>query len=279
MSTWSEVGDGVFQRRYNPLDISICVVRSDDGLMVVDTRSSPREAKDLIADLEPFGVPVRWVVNTHAHFDHSFGNQCFGPASDIAAPIFGHHRVPAHLEQYEVPMLARFIEQDVDHIDAWEEVVVTQPTQLVRERTSLDVGGREVRLVHLGRGHTDNDLLVQIPDAGCWLVGDVIEESGPPMYGSGSFPIEWPATVEALLHELEDDETLVPGHGAVVDRAFVVAQQQDLQTVADLLRELHAAGVPAEEAVAAGGDRWPFPVAGMHTAVLDGYRQLAEQPR
>jgi glyoxylase-like metal-dependent hydrolase (beta-lactamase superfamily II) len=275
MNAWSEVADGVFQRRYNPLDISICAVRADDGLMVVDTRSSPREAKELIADLRPFGAQVRWVVNTHAHFDHTFGNQCFGPESDIDAPIYGHQRVPAHLEKYEVAMLARFIEQDVDREDGWDQVVITPPTKLVGERTSLDVGGREVQLVHLGRGHTDNDLLVQVPDAMCWLVGDVIEESGPPMYGSGSFPLEWPGTVAAMLDELEDGDTLVPGHGAVVDRAFAAAQQQDLQTVADLVRELHAADVPVERAVAAGGDRWPFPAAGMRAAVVDGYRHLA----
>jgi hypothetical protein len=60
-----------------------------------------------------------------------------------------------------------------------------------------------------------------------------------------------------------------------VDRAFAAAQQADLQAVADLVTELQAAGIEPEQAVAAGGDRWPFPVAGMARAVEDGYRQLA----
>ena len=54
-------------------------------------------------------LPVRWVVNTHAHFDHTFGNARFGPDSDLGAPIYGHERVPAHLDAYERPMLAELI--------------------------------------------------------------------------------------------------------------------------------------------------------------------------
>lgn len=94
------------------------------------------------------------------------------------------------------------------------------------------------------------------------------------MFGSGSFPLDWPSTVAALLAALETDAVLVPGHGANVDAAFAAGQQRDLQAVADTLRVLHAAGVPASEAVAAGRGRWPFPVDGMAAAVQDGYRQL-----
>jgi hypothetical protein len=98
------------------------------------------------------------------------------------------------------------------------------------------------------------------------------------MYGSGSFPLEWPGTIRTLCGLLEEDVTLVPGHGAPVDAAFAATQQADLQTVADLVVEMHAAGVPAERAVEAGGDRWPFPVAGLARAVEDGYRSLDATP-
>jgi glyoxylase-like metal-dependent hydrolase (beta-lactamase superfamily II) len=273
--TWNEVADGVFQRRYDPLDISVCVVRGTDGLLLVDTRSSHREADEIRADLRVFGdVPVRWVVNTHGHYDHCWGNARFGRGSGVDAPIYGHRRMPAHLAAYERPRLDDWIACGVEPLADWREVVITPPDVLVDDHAALDVGDRAVDLLHFGRGHTDNDLVVHIPDADAWLVGDLIEESGPPMYGSGSFPLEWPATVAALARRIGHGATVVPGHGAPVARSFVVQQQTHLQQVTDLIGELHAAGVPADEAVAQGLDRWPFPEDGVASAVADAYRQL-----
>jgi glyoxylase-like metal-dependent hydrolase (beta-lactamase superfamily II) len=272
---WTEVATGVFQCRYQPLDVSVCVVRGAAGLLVVDTRASHREADEIRADLRELDpLPVRWVVNTHAHYDHTFGNGRFGPASDLGAPIYGHQRLPAHLDEYERPMLAAWIARGDEPVDDWREVVVTPPTVLVRDRLGLDVGDRWVELIHLGRGHTDNDLLVHVPDAHVWMVGDLLEESGPPMFGSGSHPLDWPGTIASLRATLRTGDVLVPGHGAVVDEAFAAAQQRQLEEAADLVRQLHAAGVDAASAVAEAGHRWPFPGGGMVAAVRDGYRQL-----
>ena len=275
MGTWQEVGAGVFQRRYDPLDVSVCVVRGSAGLLLVDTRSSHHEADEILEDVRAFGAPVRWVVNTHAHFDHSFGNFRLGPASEVGAPIYGHERVPAHLARYETPMLAGWVHRGDGPVPHLDEVVITPPTVLVGDRTRLDLGGRDVELVHLGRGHTDNDLLVHVADASTWLVGDLVEESGPPMYGSGSFPLDWPDTLGALLDQIEDGAALVPGHGAPVGSAFVAAQREQLQLVADWIRVLHADGVAQEDAVAAGSGRWPFADDVVGPAVRDGYAQLA----
>jgi glyoxylase-like metal-dependent hydrolase (beta-lactamase superfamily II) len=274
---WDEVGDGVLRRRYEPWDVNVCVVRAADGLLVVDTRASARQGAELAADLEVFGSPVRWVVNTHAHFDHTFGNQLFATGQPPAA-IYGHARVPAHLERYEVPMLAAWQDRTDVSTEEWRDIVITPPTELVEAHAVLDLGDRAVELVHLGRGHTDNDLLVHVRDADTWLVGDLVEESGPPMYGSGSHPLEWPATVAALLARLGEDSRVVPGHGTTVDAAFVTEQQTQLEEVAALVRELHADGVPLAEAVEAGGERWPFPADGMANAVADGYSHLALEP-
>ncbi len=275
MGGWDEVADGVFQRRYDPLDISVCVVRGADGLLVVDTRSSHREADEIRADLAQFGQqPVRWVVNTHAHFDHTFGNFRFGPDSDIGAPIYGHERVPAHLDEYERPMLARWIEAGEEPVDDWRAVVITPPNVLVADRFELDLGDRSVELLHLGRGHTDNDLVLRVPDADAWLVGDLVEESGPPMYGSGCFPLDWPDTVTALAERMSPAAVVVPGHGAPVDRSYVSAQAADLNNVAITIRALHGSGVQASDALAAGEDRWPFPAEGLPHAIVRAYAEL-----
>ncbi len=272
---WDEVAAGVFQRRYDPLDVSVCVVRGSAGLAVVDTRSSPRQADEILADLRELGRgPVRWVINTHAHFDHCFGNQRFGPGSDLNVPVYGHLRAPAHLDEFERPLLAEWIALGEEPAGEWPEVIITAPTDLVGDRHALDLGSRVVALLHLGRGHTDNDLLVHVPDAGAWLTGDVIEESGPPCYGPDSFPLEWPGTVTRLLALTGESDVLVPGHGRPVGPPFARDQQAQLAGVAELIRELHATGVPAGEAAAAGAGRWPLPVDDLAHAIEAGYGQL-----
>jgi glyoxylase-like metal-dependent hydrolase (beta-lactamase superfamily II) len=274
---WDEVADGVFQRRYNPLDVSVCVIRGADGLAVVDTRSSPRQADEIRADVRELGgAPVRWVINTHAHFDHCFGNQRFGPGSDLNVPIYGHVLAPAFLDRFERPGLAEAIASGEEPAEEWREVVITPPTELVGDSRVLDLGDRAVELLYLGRGHTDNDLLVHVPDAAAWLTGDVIEESGPPCYGAGSFPMDWPETVARLLALVGDGDVLVPGHGAPVGPGFARAQQQQLAEVAGLIRELHGDRVPSGKAADAGGGRWPLPTETVAAAIEVGYAQLSQ---
>ena len=106
---WDEVGDGCFRRRYQRFDLNVGVVRGSDALLVLDTRSDLREADKLLADLRPFGLPVRWVVNSHYHFDHTFGNQRFleqargevivPEAAEVAADVelWGHVDLPEML--------------------------------------------------------------------------------------------------------------------------------------------------------------------------------------
>jgi glyoxylase-like metal-dependent hydrolase (beta-lactamase superfamily II) len=277
---WNEVATGVFQRRYDPLDVSVCVIRGPDGIGVVDTRSSPRQAAELIADLRELGDrPVRWVVNTHGHFDHCFGNQCFGPGARADAdnttapnaPIYGQVAMPAHLDQFERPMLAGWIADGGPEAAQWREVIVTPPGRLVADHAAIDLGGRTVELLHLGRGHTDHDLIVHVPDAAAWLVGDLVEESGPPAYGPDCFPAEWPGTLARLLALAAEGDVLVPGHGRAVDPPFARAQQAQLAGVAGLIAELRAAGVPVSRAAEAGGARWPLPVSTLTFAIEAGY--------
>src|SRR4030042_881544 len=99
-------------------------------------------------------------------------------------------------------------------------------------------------------GHTTNDIVVVVPDAGVLFAGDLIEESSPP-YFQDSYPLEWPDTVVALLEMAQGP--VVPGHGSVVDRAFVAAQPQDLAQVAHLAEARHAGGMTVAEVLVLGG--------------------------
>lgn len=275
---WREVADEVFLRAYDQLDITICVVRGGKELLLVDSRSSPAEAAELAVDLAAFApARVRTLVNTHAHFDHTFGNQQFAPDSPTPVPIIGHHRLPAHLDEYERPRLAAWHSGSGNEPDRdWHALRITPPTQLVHARQLLQIGDRSVELQPLGAGHTDTDLVVHVADARCWIVGDVVEASGPPMYGSGCFPLQHPDQLGALLAQLDDEDVVVPGHGPVVDRAFVEAQRADVVRLAEQLRAAHRSGTTVEQALA-DPTRWPFPVDMLELAVRRAFAQLDQE--
>lgn len=273
MSTWTEIAPDVYQARYEPLDISVCLVRGDDGLLLVDTRCNPREGAELLADVAELGIgTVRWVVNTHAHYDHTFGNQVFAPD----AVIHGHLGIPAHFAEFEGPRLEAWAADPsaAPQYD-WTDVVLTPPTVMVDGELVVELGGRSVHLIALAPGHTDTDIVVHVPDAGVWIVGDVIEESGPPMYGSGSFPLGWPAVLAELAERIAEDEVVVPGHGAPVDRAFVLEQSRRLGVIADAIAVGFAHQEPVEYVAerAAGAARLPLEM--IEPAVIRGYTQLA----
>lgn len=275
MTIWLNVADGVWQARYQPLDVSICLVRGEDGLLLVDTRCNPREAREIVSDVTTSGLGhIRWVVNSHAHYDHSFGNQVF--ATD--ATIYGHERIPAHFQEFEAPRLERWLANPAEQPQYdWAGVTLTPPHVLVDERISLDLGGRIVDLIALPPGHTDTDLIVHIPDAACWLLGDIVEESGPPMYGSGSFPFAWPAVVRRLADRIGPRDVLVPGHGQVVDRAFLLAQAHQLDVVAAGIVEAHHHGDGVEAATARIAEASGLAEHIIEPAVRRGYAQLEQE--
>jgi glyoxylase-like metal-dependent hydrolase (beta-lactamase superfamily II) len=117
----------------------------------------------------------------------------------------------------------------------------------------LEAGGRPVELRWCGRGHTDNDLVVVVPDAGVVFAGDLVEEGAPPSFGEDAFPLEWPATLDRLLALAPP--VVVPGHGDVVGHAFVRGQRDELAAMADLCRRVAAGDLPAVQAVRSA----PFP--------------------
>jgi glyoxylase-like metal-dependent hydrolase (beta-lactamase superfamily II) len=82
-----------------------------------------------------------------------------------------------------------------------------------------------VEIAHLGRGHTDGDLLVVVPDADVVFAGDLLESAGPPSFGPDSVPDEWPATLDGLIGLMTATTLAVPGHGEPVGREFVFEQR------------------------------------------------------
>ena len=264
-SPWREVGERVWVRRYEALDQTIGVIGGSAGLVVVDTRASHRLADELRTELKALPGSVVGVVNTHGHWDHVFGNARFLPG-----PIWGHARCATMIlergEEQRTRLIARSPAADAE---AFREVELTPPTDLLEEEATLDLGDRQVELRHLGRGHTDNDIVVTVPDASVLFAGDLLENAPAPGFGD-SFPIAWVDTGRRLLERVEGP--VVPGHGDPFDRSFVDRQVEELAALASLARELVGGAIGLDEAIR----RSPFPAEPSGEAFNRARRELSE---
>lgn len=262
MAPFDEIGDRVFRRRYNELDLNIGVVIGEAGIVVVDTRASHQDADEFKAELRRLSrVPVVAVVNTHYHWDHVWGNARFPNV-----PIWGHVRCREYLETAGEVMRAAVLDQlPTEQHASVREVVTTPPTHSFTAVASIDLGDREVWLSYHGRAHTDSDIVVRVADSGVIFMGDLVEQGAPPQFGS-SYPLDWPTTVEAI--EVDLFPTVVPGHGDVVDPGFVRGQREELAAVAEAV-----AAHPPESANPPAG---PYPEETMAAAWARYREYLAE---
>ncbi|GIF72351.1 MBL fold metallo-hydrolase [Asanoa siamensis] len=283
-----EIADRVFVLRYPVFDVNVTLVVGDEAAVLVDTLSTAGQGAELAAAARRVtGAP--WaIVNTHHHFDHAFGNAAvalqgpprsepFATFADPDAPAPPETRVWAHEEA------ARLLgHEETARRVAWEAVresrpeladevagtALLPPNELVLTDAALDLGGRVVTLAHYGRGHTAGDLVVHVPDADVVVAGDLVEESGPPDFGD-SYPLEWPATVAALLRLTTPATVVVPGHGAPVGQGFVTGQHEELTELEWLIRNGHAERADIEALTR----RAPFGAAA-HAAIKRAYATL-----
>ena len=116
-------------------------------------------------------------MNTHHHWDHTFGNARFVPS-----PIWGHVRCAERVRATATPC-ARVSAQAPEFTDELSEVELTPPDRTFSETATVDLGDRELRLAYLGHGHTDNDIVIEVPDAGVLFAGDLLENDAAPGYG------------------------------------------------------------------------------------------------
>ena len=226
---WQEIGDRVFTRHYDFFQQQIGVVLGGRDVLVVDTRSTPAQAREIATELrELTRDPVSIIVDTHWHFDHTFGNSVFRPAV-----AWGHVRAAAQLLR-EGPATIEEVARELPEIASdIRETIIDPPELTFEDRATVAVGDRVVELSYHGRAHTDGDIVLVVPDANVMFAGDLLEDGAPPSFGD-SFPLEWPATVEQLLPLATG--AVVPGHGAVGDRAFVEDQLAAFRRLVELSR-------------------------------------------
>jgi glyoxylase-like metal-dependent hydrolase (beta-lactamase superfamily II) len=248
---WVEVGDRVFVRRYAFYDQNIGVVLGRDAALVIDTRSTYGQAREIIADLRSLtSDPVTVVVDTHGHFDHAFGNAIFRPAT-----IWGQQGCIAFMRRTGEARKATIAAETPALAGELDEVVIDPPDQTFATDATVEVGGREVALRYLGRGHTDHDIVITVPGTDVVFAGDLLENGAVPFYGD-AYPTDWAATAAGLARLVAPElGVVVPGHGDHAGRAFADGQAASIAAVASLAARVHTGEVELEEALASH----PFP--------------------
>ncbi|MEZ0355575.1 MBL fold metallo-hydrolase [Mycobacterium sp. SA01] len=223
---WETLTDGVYRCRLAFLDVTVGLVRGERRNLLIDCGTTLSEAAQIADDVVDItGAPVTDVVMTHHHFDHILGSAGFGtavlysPAAVTRALTTGIGDVRAHALRYGAD--PDLLDQAIAGVRAPDHTVTA---------ADLDLGGRSVHVELPGPGHTDHDLVVVVPpvvagERRVVFCGDLVEESADPAIDAGSHLPAWPHALDRLLELGGDDALYVPGHGAVVDAAFVRAQR------------------------------------------------------
>lgn len=225
--TWERLGAGTHRCRLPFLDVTVGVVQGSSSVLMVDSGSTLTEGIHLAADVTDLtGSSVSHLVLTHRHFDHVLGSAAFATAQ-----VYTSRTVADAMTAGAADLIADAVRYgaDEDAVTA-AAAALRPPNHVVGGSTVIDLGDRHVRVIHPGRGHTADDLVVvvtgPVPVVFC---GDLVEESGDPAVDDFSDLTAWPATLDRLLDIGGPDALYVPGHGAVVDAHFVAGQRDWLR--------------------------------------------------
>ncbi len=240
------VADGVYAAIAKPATKVNCngaVILLDDGVMVVDTFSKPSAARALMEQIKSVTPkPVKYVVDTHFHWDHYYGNEVYLGAWPAGVEIISSEATRQNIEQRGIPRVKREIlevpkeietlkadlakatdatkkaeiQENLRQTEAYlaelKAMRVTLPTLTFDRSLILYQKSRTVEILYLGKGHTDGDAVVYLPKEKVIITGDALHGWTP--YMGDSYPYDWIRMLEAT--EKLDFDYIIGGHGGVM---------------------------------------------------------------
>jgi glyoxylase-like metal-dependent hydrolase (beta-lactamase superfamily II) len=221
---------------------NIAVYKSPAGKLLVDAGIAVSQTKIQAALDRIDQSPVKYVINTHWHWDHTDGNKW---VHDLGATIVGHENTLKHLSM-------------ATRVEDWNYTfqpapVVARPTIIVKTDKTLDFGGETIVIKGFGSGHTDSDITVYFTKADVMSLGDIFWNGYYPFidYSTGGSIDGAIRLVNASLELVTDRTVIIPGHGPVGNRAQLIEFRDMLVAIRANVTHLKKQGKSLDEIIAA----------------------------
>jgi cyclase len=205
---------------HEPGDVAVRV--TPEGVILVDDKY-PENLTDVLAALRSVTTqPIRYMLNSHHHGDHVSGNVNLAA---MGIDIIAHRNIRENFLRLKQP---------------------GAPNIVFEDRGGIFLGGVEVRMHHLGRGHTNGDTVIHFPDLRAIHMGDLVIDGMPVIdYAGGGSALAFVKTIDNML--ALDFDVAIPGHGKVMTKPEVQAYKSRFETMNQRMRELVKKGVPKDQ--------------------------------
>jgi len=216
------------------------IVIGRDGILVVDTLISAKEAQRFLADIRKVSdKPIKYVVNTHTHLDHAFGNCVFAKLGAVVISHSADRKLLERVGEATLKNIAKFGLKPEDM--AGTEIVLPQLS--FSDRLTIDLGGETVELIRVAPSHTEGSVIAYLPAKKLLFAGDILFTDFHPYLADGDIP-GWTRTLDALL--AMDVERIIPGHGPLSTKKDLREMKEYLLLFDAKARELSAVSLDAD---------------------------------
>ena len=252
------------------LDGNSVAIVGNDAVLVFDTNGTPASSALVLAEIRKrTDKPVRYVVYSHWHWDHWYGSETYTKAFPgvkviaheksremMAGPAIEFNRrglesdLPGYVASLETrakedPKVQPRLEEDRFFLDQKKNAHLVLPTDTYTDRVTLDLGGREVELLHLDRAVTPGDTFLYLPSEKIVITGDLLVN--PIAFALSCYPTGWLKTLERI--DAMDAQVLVPGHGEPLrDKTLLRTHMEVMRALLTGGKDAKARGLDPDQA-------------------------------